>query len=127
MLSSDGLNQCYQLLCCLQKHFCLTTGVPWYLPTPGPGPCCLLRVPPGAWEWDAGSAQVTFIISLDSSRMVAWISGIFTRLCMAFITSVLFCREPATRKTAERKRATDRAAQQNVTQDGIKKSNHKLV
>lgn len=36
--------------------------------------------------------------------MVAWISGIFTRLCIAFITSVLFCREPATRKTAERKR-----------------------
>lgn len=32
--------------------------------------------------------------------MVAWISGTLTRLCMAFITSVLLCRAPATRTTA---------------------------
>lgn len=53
---------------------------------------------------ESRTSPVTFIISLDSSRMVAWISGIFTRLCIAFITSVLFCREPATLRTAEKER-----------------------
>lgn len=44
--------------------------------------------------------DLTFIISLDNSLMVAWISGIFTKLCIAFMTSVLFCNEPATLRTA---------------------------
>lgn len=44
--------------------------------------------------------EPTFIISFDRSLMVAWISGTLTRLCMAFITSVLLCRAPATRTTA---------------------------
>lgn len=53
---------------------------------------------------ESRASTLTFIISLDSSLMVAWISGIFTRLCIAFITSVLFCREPATLRTAGKER-----------------------
>lgn len=45
-------------------------------------------------------ADLTFIISFERSLIVAWISGILTRLCMAFMTSVLFWRAPATRTTA---------------------------
>lgn len=48
--------------------------------------------------------DLTFIISLDNSLMVAWISGIFTKLCIAFMTSVLFCNEPATLRTAVKER-----------------------
>lgn len=48
------------------------------------------------------SACQTFIISFESSLMVAWISGTLTRLCIAFITSVLFCSAPATLRTAVR-------------------------
>lgn len=47
---------------------------------------------------------LTFIISLDNSLIVAWISGIFTRFCIAFMTSVLFCNEPATLRTAVKER-----------------------
>lgn len=47
--------------------------------------------------------SLTFIISFESSLIVAWISGILTRLCMAFMTSVLFCKAPATLNTAVRR------------------------
>lgn len=43
---------------------------------------------------------VTFIISLDMSLIVAWISGILTRACMDFMTSVLFSRAPAILRVA---------------------------
>lgn len=43
---------------------------------------------------------LTFIISLDSSCIVAWISGNFTNCCMYLITSVLFSNEPETRNVA---------------------------
>ena len=42
----------------------------------------------------------TFIISLDSSCIVAWISGTFTNCCMYRITSLLFSSEPASRRVA---------------------------
>jgi len=47
---------------------------------------------------------LTFIISLANSLIVAWISGILTRFCIAFMTSVLFCNEPATLRTAVKER-----------------------
>ena len=50
------------------------------------------------------AVNFTFIISFDNSLIVACISGIFTKFCMAFMTSVLFCSEPATLRTAAKRR-----------------------
>ena len=46
---------------------------------------------------------LTLAISLDSSIILDWISGIFIKFCIAFITSVLFEMEPAILIIAERK------------------------
>ena len=46
----------------------------------------------------------TFIISLDISIMVCWISGSLTNACILFITSVLFSRAPAILNVAENRK-----------------------
>ena len=48
------------------------------------------------------SSSHTFDISLDSSIMLAWISGTFIKFCIAFITFVLLDMDPAILIIAER-------------------------
>ena len=60
-------------------------------------------VAPNSHMQPTPTLPLTFAISLDSSIMLDWISGIFIKFCIAFITSVLFEMEPAILIIAERK------------------------